>query len=68
MSILTPLGLIEDQLNEWIKAKRKSEKAFNENLISLETHSEHINNLDPLIAEWTEAVELFKEALAKKKQ
>ena len=65
--MFTPLGLVESQLKTFIKAKRKSEEAYESGRISLELHKEHVKNLDPLIAEWTEAVEIFKKALSEKK-
>lgn len=66
--MFTPLGLVESQLKTFIKAKRKSEEAYDSGRILLEVHSEHVDNLDPLIAEWTEAFEIFKKALAERKQ
>ena len=65
---MTPLELLESQRNKWIKAKRKSSESFFAEQISFETHDTHMKNLDPLIKEWSEAVELFQKALSEIKQ
>lgn len=60
----TPLELLESELRKWVKAKKKSTEAYNANQIPWELHEEHVKNLNPLIEEWTKAVDLFKRALA----
>ena len=49
---MTPLELLESERDKWIKALRKSKESFAKNHITLEVHTEHVNNLEPKIKEW----------------
>jgi hypothetical protein len=57
---MTPLELLESERDKWIKALRKSKESFEKNEITLEVHTVHVNNLEPLIKEWSKAVAILK--------
>ena len=54
---MKPIDLLRDELNKWVKAKKKSEEAFTLKKITLEEHQTHIENIIPKIQEYKDAIQ-----------
>ena len=61
--MITPVELLNSELNKYIKAKRKSKEAYDAGKISLELHETHITNLEPKIKQYFEAVVILEKGL-----
>jgi len=61
--MITPLQLLNSELNKYVKAQRKSKEAFDKGLISSELHETHLKNLKPKIDEYVNAVEILAKGL-----
>ncbi len=48
----TPEELLQNKLDELIRARVKSVTAYNEGKLSLEEHETHMTNLNPLIEDY----------------
>ncbi len=58
---MTPLQLLERELNILLKSRRKSFEAFDDNRINSKLHKTHLNNLNPMIKEFENAINKLKE-------
>ena len=54
---MTPIELLQQELKKWIDSKRKSEDAYEKDLIPLSVHKEHLENLEPKIQEYKDAIQ-----------
>lgn len=55
----TPKEMIKNQLEEYEKAKRKSDQAYEEGKILATTHDTHLENLAPKIEQFRYALEIL---------
>lgn len=55
----TPKELLMNQLDTWKRAKKRSLAAIAEGRITVETHAEHIRNLNKLIFEYRQAIRIL---------
>ena len=57
---MEPIELLQEELNKYMRAKRKSEDAYNLEMISRKEHETHIENLTPKIQEYKDAIQTLQ--------
>jgi hypothetical protein len=55
----TPKELIQSRLDEWLRAKEKSDKSYEKGEINAWTHDQHTANLEPLIEMYSQAMKVL---------
>jgi len=60
MATLTPIEVLEEKYNEYCRALQKSKECFFKKVITKETHHIHVNNLEPLIKMFNDAIQKLK--------
>jgi len=58
---MKPIELLKQELQKLISAKNHSIKSLEKGDIDLELNQQHLRNLNPMIEEYTEAINLLEQ-------